>query len=246
MALGSAWASELIARNVAELVKAPRVTQHEVQPPDHPSVIALLEASKGHRYEHLIAFLLGSGLRLGEALALRWADVDRQHASINVSHTLERPPGKPWRIVEPKSDSGRRVVPLIGPAADSLRAQRKRVAEMRLAARAWTDNDLVFPNAKRIPGDIILRGGDPLDGTNVHHELQRLLAKAGLPPARMHDLRHGTATYLLAAGVDPRVVMQIMGWSQVSMLKRYQHVMDSMLTDAAERLDTFWRANISI
>jgi hypothetical protein len=56
MALGSAWASELIARNVAELVKAPRVTQHEVQPLDHPSVIALLEASKGHRYEHLIAF----------------------------------------------------------------------------------------------------------------------------------------------------------------------------------------------
>ena len=93
---------------------------------------------QGHRYEHLIAFLLGSALRLGEALALRWADVDRQHASINVSHPLERLPGKPWRIVEPKSDSGRRVVPLIGPAADSLRAQRKRVAEMRLAARAWT------------------------------------------------------------------------------------------------------------
>jgi hypothetical protein len=81
---------------------------------------------------------------------------------------LERLPGKPWRTVEPKSDSGRRVVPLIGPAADSLRAQRKRVAGMRLAARAWTDNDLVFPNAKRIPGDIILSGGDPLDGTNVY------------------------------------------------------------------------------
>jgi integrase len=128
------------------------------------------------------------------------------------------------------------VVPLIGPAADSLRTQRKRVAEMRLAARAWTDNDLVFRNVKRIPGDIILQGGDPLDGTNVYYELQKLLAKAGLPPARVHDLRHGTATYLLGAGFPPRVAMEIMGWSQLSMLKRYQHVLDSMLTDAAERL----------
>ena len=80
MALKSARDSELIARNVAELVKSPRVPQHEIQPLDHRSVIALLEASKGHRFENLIAFLLGSGLRLGEALALRWADVDRLHA----------------------------------------------------------------------------------------------------------------------------------------------------------------------
>jgi integrase len=243
MALRSAHDSELIARNVAELVKAPRVTQPEVQPLDLQAVTALLQASRGHRFEYLIALLLGSGLRLGEALALRWDDVDRQHASINVCHTLERIPGKPWRIVEPKSDSGRRVVPLIGPAADSLRAQRKRVAELRLAACQWVDNDLVFPNVKRTPGGIIFRGGDPLDGTNVYHELQKLLANAGLPPARVHDLRHGTATYLLGAGVQPRVVMAIMGWSQVSMLKRYQHVLDSMLA-AAERLETFWRTNI--
>jgi integrase len=133
-ALRSAHSSELIARNVAELVKAPRVTQHEVQPLNLESVAVLLEATKGHRLEHLIAFLLGSGLRLGEALALRWADVDLEHASIRVSHTLERLPGKPWRIAEPESASGGRVVPLIGPAADSLRAQRKRVAELRLAA----------------------------------------------------------------------------------------------------------------
>ena len=60
-----------------------------------------------------------------------------------------------------------------------------------------------------------------------------------MAPARVHELRHGTATYLLAAGVDPRIVMQIIGWSQVSMLKRYQRVLDRMLTDAAERLEAF-------
>lgn len=113
----------------------------------------------------------------------------------------------------------------------------KSVAELRLAAREWSDHDLVFPNARRTPTGLVVRSGDPLDGTNVCHQLQKLLAKAGLPPARVHDLRHGTATYLLGSGVPPRVVTQIMGWSQVSMLKRYQHVMDSMLTDPAERLE---------
>ncbi len=64
-----------------------------------------------------------------------------------------------------------------------------------------------------------------------------MLRHAGLPTSfRLHDLRHSTATYLLAGGLDPRIVMQIMGWSQISMLKRYQHVLPAMLTDAAERL----------
>lgn len=108
---------------------------------------------------------------------------------------------------------------------------------MNLAAPAWTDNDLVFPNAK----------GDPLEATNVYHEFKKLLAKAGLPTTyRVHDLRHSAATFLLGARVDPRVVMQLMGWSQLSMLKRYQHVLDSMLTDAADRLESFWRTNISV
>ena len=67
---------------------------------------------------------------------------------------------------------------------------------------------------------------------------QRARRKARLPLVPVHDLRHSTATYLLAAGVDGRIVMQVMGWSQVSMLKRYQHVLDPMLRDAGERLES--------
>jgi len=95
----------------------------------------------------------------------------------------------------------------------------------------WHDQPgrgFVFPTAT----------GQPCDGTNVYHELQKLLAKAGLPRARVHDRRHGCATYLLAVGVNQRVVMQIMGWSQISMLTRYQHVLRPMLDDAAKRLES--------
>jgi site-specific recombinase XerD len=110
-----------------------------------------------------------------------------------------------------------------------LEQQRWRTARARRkAGEAWQDYDLVFPSAV----------GTPLDGTNVYHSFKRLLKDANLPTTyRVHDLRHSTATYLLAAGVDPRIVMNIMGWSQVSMLKRYQHVLPAMLDDAAVRLE---------
>lgn len=105
----------------------------------------------------------------------------------------------------------------------------------------------MFPAVRRTADGRALSGGNPLDGTNANHEFKKILARAGLPGTyRVHDLRHSAATYLLAARVDPRIVMQLMGWSQRSMLTRYQHVMDSMLTDAAEWLETFCKANIGV
>jgi site-specific recombinase XerD len=128
---------------------------------------------------------------------------------------------------------------LIGPAAAALRAQHARVAQLRLKAEpgVWQEHDLVFPSEI----------GTPIHPTNVNREFKKLLDRAGLPREyRVHDLRHSTATYLLAAGIDPRIVMAIMGWSQVTMLARYQHVLDTMLTDAAARLEAvFPRASSS-
>src|SRR5437899_12987315 len=70
---------------------------------------------------------------------------------------------------------------------------------------------------------------------------KRLLKHAGLPESyRVHDLRHSTATYLLAAGVPDRLVMGIMGHSQLSMTMRYQHVLPSMLKEAAARLEAIF------
>jgi integrase len=74
----------------------------------------------------------------------------------------------------------------------------------------------------------------------VYHQFKRLLVKAGLPPThRVHDLRHSAATWLLAAGVDRLIVMSWLGHSQASMTMRYQHVMSSMMTDAAARFEAF-------
>jgi 3-dehydroquinate dehydratase-2 len=120
-----------------------------------------------------------------------------------------------------------------GPLPTAIGQVRFPVIEVHVsnqkAGEAWQDYDLAFFSAM----------GTPLDGTNVYHAFKRLLKQAGLPlSCRVHDLRHSTATYLLVGGVDPRIVMQIMGWSQVSMLKRYQHVLPAMLDDAAARLES--------
>jgi integrase len=228
MALNQALKWGMVHRNVATLVELRRASNTPIEPLTPTEAAQLLEAARGRGQEHLITAALGTGLRKGELLGLRWQDVDVDRGRLHVRQALEWRNGRPWRFVDPKSESGRRTIPLIGPAAAALRAQRLRVAEMRLAAEQWTDLDLVFPSEL----------GTPIHPSNVNREFKKLLALAGLPTHhRVHNLRHSTATYLLAAGVNQRIVMQMMGWSQLSMLVRYQHVLDPMLDEAAERLE---------
>jgi integrase len=80
--------------------------------------------------------------------------------------------------------------------------------------------------------------GKPLDGVNVTRGFQRLLARAGLPRMRFHDLRHACASLLLAEGVQPRVVMETLGHSQISLtLNTYSHVIPTLMADAADSMD---------
>jgi integrase len=80
--------------------------------------------------------------------------------------------------------------------------------------------------------------GTPLDGTNVTHRLQTILQAADLPRLRFHDLRHACASLLLAQGVHPRVVMEQLGHSQISLtLNTYSHVLPSLQAEAAQRME---------
>ena len=111
----------------------------------------------------------------------------------------------------------------------AFRMQRTRQLEQRLlAGDQWQDWGLVFTSSK----------GTPLDGPNVNHRLQKLLEQAGLPRQRFHDLRHGCASLLLAAGVPPRTIMGVLGHSQISLtLNTYSHLSPALEQDAADALD---------
>lgn len=230
----------LLGRNVATLVDPPRGERPKVVPLTVAQAGDLLAAARGHRLQHLITVVLATGLRMGEALALRTGDVDLEGAALTVRHALERIPRHArqsgdqdgWRLSEPKSERGHRVLPLIPAAVAALRAQRSLALQARLLAGSrWQEHGFVFPSA----------AGTPLNARNVFREYQELLTAAGIPHKRFHDLRHSTATYLLAAGVTERVVMEMLGHSQISLtMNTYAHVLPAVLGEAAARLDAMF------
>ncbi|MHB1414616.1 MAG: site-specific integrase, partial [Chloroflexota bacterium] len=188
----------------------------------------VLQSIRGHRLEALYTVALVLGLRQGEALGLRWEDVDLEGGSLRVCQTLQRVDGT-LRFAEPKTERSRRKISMPEMVARSLRQHRLHQVEERLMAGSkWQENGLVFTSTI----------GTPLDGTNVTHILHRLLEEAGLPRIRFHDLRHTCASLLLAEGIDLRVIMEVLGHSQISLTANtYAHIQDPLKRDAAAKLD---------
>ena len=208
--------------------KAKRTERRTVRPDEVPAFLAACEADP---FGALWSLLLFGGLRPEEALALRWSDL---HADrVRVARVLVERGGLPLHYEEPKSETSRRTVPVPPPVVALLKAQRVRVAEMRLFAGAkWKDEDLIFPN---------LTGG-PLRQGKVRRAWDAFRERAGLPDMRLYDLRHSTATLAIEAGVPLKAVSEMLGHaSEALVLKTYGHVTPGMREHAAERLGALAR-----
>ena len=147
---------------------------------------------------------------------------------LTVRRALQRV-GKHVRFVEPKSKQSRRRVSVPTFAVRALEGHSERQAsERRLAGSRWLETGLVFTSSI----------GTALDERNVRRTFKEILRAAELPDLRLHDLRHTTATLLLTEGVHPRVVMETLGHSQVSLtLDTYSHVLPGLQAEAAKRMD---------
>jgi integrase len=231
-ALGQALKWGDVARNVATLVDPPRLVRKEIEPLDVEQAGAFLGAIRGHRLEALFTVALALGLREGEALGLRWQDIDLDGARLRVRQQVQRIKGKGLQFTEPKTERSRRTLALPPFAVDALRDHRVRQLQERLlAGNSWRDNDLVFPSTL----------GTPMDASNLIGQYHRLLKQAGLPPRRVHDLRHTCATLLLVQGEDLRVVMEVLGHSQISLTANtYQHVAESLKRGAADKMQALF------
>jgi len=224
-ALGEAVKFGLIVRNSAALVDGPRIPHHEIHPFTPEEARRFLDAARGERLEALYSVALAVGVRRGEALGLRWQDVDFDR---RVLTAVQRVNGK-LRFLEPKTERSRRTLSVPDTVVAALRTHRIRQLEERLAAgRRWQDFGLVFAT----------RVGTPLEPRNVHRDFKRILVKAGVPDQRFHDLRHAAASLLLAQGVSPRVVMELLGHSRIGItMDTYSHVIPSLMREAADKMD---------
>jgi integrase len=216
----------LIVRNPVDLVDGPRVARFKIQPLDLEQAQRLLTVVGGDRHEALYTVALTLGLRQGEALGLRWQDVDLERGRLHVEHQLQRLDHR-LALVPCKTDRSRRELALPAFTLAALSAHREGQARMLGALPAPTS--YVFTT----------RTGTPLEARNVVRAWKGILDKAGLPATmRFHDLRHSAATLLIAQGVHPRTVMEILGHSQIATtMNTYGHVLPETMSDAASRMD---------
>jgi integrase len=177
----------------------------------------LFETSRETRWYPLWVLFGTTGLRIGEALGLKWSDVDLLAGRLRVRRALQRQRGRGLVFVEPKSVTSRRCVELPQLAIAVLKEQRLHV-----------DGELVFPN----------REGEPVEPGTVSDALKVALDRAGLPRIRVHDLRHTTATVLLEAGVHPKLVQHLLGHSTVALiLNTYSHITPGLSGEAARTMN---------
>jgi integrase len=192
-----------------------------------------LRHARGHRLYalyHLIAF---RGLRRGEACGLRRADTDLDTAVTTVR----------WQIIQlgwetsqstPKSDAGERHVPLDRRTVDVVEAHRLQHDRERAAAGSrWTESAFEFTTET----------GQPLHPSYVTARFEQLACQAGLPPIRLHDLRHFAATLHLAAGADIKIVQDLLGHSSRAITSdTYTTVLPEIARAAAEAAAAFMPA----
>jgi len=130
---------------------------------------------------------------------------------------------------EPKTAAGRRNV-VIGRSTLKLLQEHFQNQQLSkaIAGNRWVENDLIFPNTV----------GNPKEPSNVLKTFKEMLNKAGLSDMRFHDLRHTAATLMLKEGINPKIVQEILGHSDVALtLNIYSHVLPSMQDEAADKLD---------
>lgn len=228
-ALGDAAKWGIVPRNIVPLVDPPRAPRHEMRALDEYQARVLLEAAADDRLEALYVLAVTTGMREGELFGLRWKDLDVEKRMLQVRQTVSWAGGSP-RFGEPKTAKSRRRIELTALAIAAVKDHRRRQLEERLrAAGGWQDLDLVFTNEI----------GSTLHPSNMtNRSFRPLLARAGLPRIRFHDLRHTAATIPLARGVPAKIVSEMLGHSSVAVtLDIYSHVTPTMQQAAASVMD---------
>lgn len=239
-AIEQAIKNELIDKNVSDRVQTPRLEKKDVRVFTLKEQKIFLEAIAPDRLGCAFILDMATGLRIGELLALRWKDIDLNKGVIRVNQSLGRI--KVFDTIdqyhtelhfgELKTRSGRRSVPIPKNVVNSLKIhQEKQDVEKAACGNSYVDNDLVF----------CTEIGTPLEPRNLMRKFYAIIEKLQIPKANFHCLRHTFATRALEAGINPKVVQEMLGHANISMtLDTYSHVLPDTKRAAADKLNSLF------
>ncbi len=227
----------ILIRNPVDAIERPKVEQAEMRILNEEQVHDFLIAATGSIFEAIYYLALSTGMREGELLGLKWADLDWNKGVLFVQRQLQLVQGKEFVMSPPKTKAGRRQIQLGPVALKHLDEHQKRQALQRAAAGdRWKENDLIFPTTI----------GTPLDHKRVTGEFKNILKRAGLPDIRFHDLRHTSISFLLEMGMPVNTVQRRAGHAMASTtINIYGHAMAGTQMEAAEKIEE-WITPVAI
>jgi integrase len=231
-ALNVAAKQRLLARpTAAELAEPPTPRPPRIEPlaPEHAR--AVMAALANDRFEAFYKLAMALGLRISEAIAVHWGDLDLEDESIWLRWGLTYVRGE-WVWTDTKSHRDDRLA-LPSFVVEALQRHRARQAQERLAAgpawwSGWDEHDLCFTR----------HDGHPLNPTQMSRHARRLCERAGVPSMSFHQLaRHGCATLLRQQGATPEEIKDLLRHTRITTTQMYAHITPELRRQTADRMD---------
>lgn len=208
--LEEAVRKELIPSNPVAKVRPPKQNPEKIHAFTADHVQALTEAARGHRLEVLFGTAWQAGMRMGELLGLRWADIRLDEGTVRIGRTAATT-GHAVFFQDAKTEASVRTIVLPTETVTALRAHRRQQREEGIRAGAgWREGDLVFPTSK----------GTPIQPAAMERTWYSVRNKAGIPAYGFHSLRHTYASLALSAGVSLELVSENLGHKSPAFTKR--------------------------
>jgi len=210
-------------------MRAPRKENFTIGPPTPDEISRLIREAEGTRIGTLVKLLVYTGMRLGEALGLRWVDVDLDRSLLHIRQTGKQ--AESARYGQHKTERSRRSVDMVPALVEAFRAHLNEQLQLSIEHGLVPAQGLVFSVVTR-------RGLEGMSHEQASRTWDEVRGRAGLPRVRIHDLRHAAATFMVAAGVPITEVSAILGHAQVSTtVNIYSHAMPGKRRAAVSEIE---------
>lgn len=197
-------------------------TKYDIDYFNENEIKQLKKAFKGHKLEPLVLMALGTGLRQGELLALKWENVNLKEKYLEVKETVKK-----VYVFDEQENKSLQTVYNTPKTSNSIRKVDLPDKIVSLLSNIKNDSEFVFSE-----------NGQPISAKTVFGNWKRVLTENNIPYKKFHSLRHTYATMLLSKGVDLKTVQDLMGHSDITITQIYLHVLPQTKTKAVNKLNS--------